>query len=102
MKVPKYIQEIMYRSRFDTNYLNPKSCAGYTFIARKKSPYTKIYTFKEEIDRMIKWARKNYAEAEILELPTETHYCNQYALVTITDPCMKFMEVYMKENINKN
>lgn len=96
MKIPKYIQNIMGRARFDRNFDNPRSNPGYTIIVRKATPYTHADTFRKELERMVSWAKKEYADAEILECPEQTRNCTQTALVTVTDPCMKYLEQYMK------
>lgn len=97
MKVPKYVQDMMSRARFDLDYFNEKSNPGYTIVIRKATAYTKVDTFRAELDRLVAWAARNYAEAEVLETPSRTHYCNQVALVTITDPVMKYLEAFIKE-----
>lgn len=97
IKVPKFVQEMMSRSRFDRSYTNPESNPGYTIWIRKATPYTKAITLRAECDRLVAWAKRNFADAEILECPTNTHYCNQAALVTITDPVMKKLEQFMPE-----
>lgn len=96
MKIPKYAQEMMSRSRFDRSFQNSKSNPGYTIIIRKATPQTMARTLRAECDRLVEWAKRNYADAEVLECPSKTHYCNQAALVTVTDPCMKYLEQYMK------
>lgn len=98
MKVPKYVQEMMSRARFDLNYQHPKSDPGYTIRIKKATPYTYASTLKEECERLVAWAKRNYAEAEVLECPKDTHYCGQSALVLITDPVMQALEKYIVED----
>ncbi len=86
MNVPKYAQEMMSRAKFDLSYKNPKSSPGYTIWVKKATPYTYVSTLREECERFVAWARRNYVEAEVLECPKDTHYCSQSALVLITDP----------------
>ena len=94
LKVPKFAQEMMSRARFDLSYTNPNSDPGYTIWIRKATPYTYASTLRAECERLVAWARRNYADAEILECPKDTHYCNQAALVTITDPVMQKLEKF--------
>ena len=97
LKVPKFVQEMMGRARFDRSYTNPTSDPGYTVWIRKATPYARAATLRAECERLVAWARRNYADAEILECPENTHYCNQAALVTITDPVMQKLEKFMPE-----
>lgn len=95
MKIPKFAQDIMSRSEFDLTFRHPRSEPGYTIKVKKATPYTQAATLHRECERLVAWAKRNYAEGEILDCPIATHHCNQYALVTIFDPCMKFLEQYM-------
>lgn len=97
MNVPKYAQQMMERATFDRLYHNPKSEPGYTIWIEKETPYTYANTLYEECERLVKWARRNFAEAEILECPTITRHNRQRALVTISDPVMKHLERYIPE-----
>ena len=64
---------------------------------RKATPYTYASTLRDECERLVAWARRNYADAEILECPKDTRHCNQAALVVITDPVMQKLEKFMPE-----
>lgn len=94
MVVPKYVHSFMARARFDFDA--PGCNPGYSIRVIKESPYTKIGTFRAELERVLSWARRNYADAEIQECPKETHYCRQSAVIMITDPVMQHLEQYMK------
>ena len=96
MKVPKYAQKMMICASFEFDH--PKANPGYTMRIPKATPYTKADTLRAECEKLVAWARKNGSEAEILEMPNATHYCNQTAVVTITDPCMKYLEVFMLQD----
>lgn len=96
MNIPKYAQEIASRAHFGA-YHHPKCSPGYTIVIRKATPYTYAETLRAECERLCSWARKHYAEAEILEMPTETRHCFQFATVTITDPVMKYLEKYITD-----
>ena len=99
MKIPKYIEEIMQRSKyeFDLFKSHPDYAVGYTIRIRKSTPYTKIDTFRAEVERLQKWVNKNNGEMVILDIPNKTHYVNQYAVVTIYDTLMKHIEKYITE-----
>ena len=97
LKVPKFAQEMMSRARFDRSYTHPAADPGYTVWIRKATPYTYASTLRDECERLVAWARRNYADAEILECPKDTHHCNQAALVVITDPVMQKLEKFMPE-----
>lgn len=96
MKIPKYAQEMMQRARFDLDYKHAGSAPGYTIRIEKATPYTRAATLKAECEKLAAWARRNYTEAEILYCPDETHYCRQYAVLTIYDPVMQQLEKYIK------
>lgn len=103
MRIPKYVQEIMRRAKFARGYGDP----GYTLEITKARPYTKAPTFRVELERLVAWANRqipsdddeafDFCVATIVSAPTETHYCNQYATVTIYDPVMKELEAFMEK-----
>ena len=68
-----------------------------TVWIRKATPYTYASTLRDECERLVAWAKRNYADAVVLECPTETRHCNQAALVVITDPVMQKLEKFMPE-----
>lgn len=100
MLIPKYIQQMMERSEFALGTPHPDVSPGYTLWIYKRTEYTCAYTLRAECDRLVAWAKKNYADAEILSCPSVTKHRHQRALVTVTDPCMKYMEKYIPEKIN--
>lgn len=99
MEIPKYVKEIMQRAKyeFDFKVNHPDYAVGYTIRIRKATPYTKIDTFKAEMERLKKWAKKNNSVMVILDIPDKTHYVNQFAIVTIYDTVMKHIEQYISE-----
>lgn len=97
MKIPKFVQELMSRSRFALGQVHEKASPGYTIWIEKATPYTMADTLRAECERLCRWAKRNYADAEILFCPAETHHRAQRALVTVTDPCMKYMEKYISD-----
>lgn len=100
MVIPKYVQELMNRARFVLG----SGEAGYTIRIYKSTPYSKIPTLKEEVERLQRWVERMMPDDElgvptmvINSIPTKTHYCDQYAVVTIFDPIMQKIEKYIKE-----
>lgn len=100
MKIPKYVQELMSRSKYAIGYGSP----GYTLEIYKSTPYTRVETLRAEIIQLEKWVKKMMPPEDEIGVPTivvnrvpvNTHYCEQYAVVTIYDPVMKWIEEYVK------
>jgi len=91
------------RSKFavDTNYLAKGDDPGYTILIPKHSIYAQTETLKGELDKLVEWARRmmpsgyDWKSSPIVivrDLPTETHYCRQFARVDIFDPLMQRIE----------
>lgn len=101
MKIPKYVQDLMERSRYEFDFYTSREnySAGYTIKIRKRSAYQQIDTFQREITQLVKWANKaaGIETAYILDMPTKNHYCNQVAVVTIFDPIMQKIEQYIPQ-----
>lgn len=100
--IPKYIQEIMERAQY--NFDNKNANPGYTVDIIKRSHHEWVGTFRDEIDKLIKWVNKNcgyvnteeFPCAEVLYMPKETRFKRmQYATVTIYDPVMKYLEKFI-------
>ena len=97
MKIPRYVQSIMERSKFALGEGDP----GYTIIIRKKTPYTCVDTFQCEIERLVAWANRaaphyeDVPNAIINRTPNKTSHQFQYATVTIYDPIMLQIEKYI-------
>ena len=97
MKIPKFVQEIMERSKFALYEGDP----GYTIIIRKETPYTYVDTFQRELERLVAWANRvvpcyeDVPNAVINWMPNKTHHHFQYATVTIYDPIMQQIEKYI-------
>ena len=105
--IPKYIQELMKRSQYEFDFCtrNENYAAGYTISIRKDRPYQRIETLRAEVQRLQAWVQREYKKrggddqiTYLLSMPARTHYCNQYAIVTIFDPIMKDIEGYIKNN----
>lgn len=101
MTIPKYIQDLMKRSRFVLGSGSP----GYTIKIYKSTEYVKIPTLKTEIERLQKWVDRmlpddglNVPTMIIEHIPENTHYCKQCAIVTIYDPIMQQLEKYIPKN----
>ena len=99
IKVPKYVKELMERAEYEYDRFGKHEhyAVGYTIRIRKQTQYSWISTLKEEIERLKKWVeRQEGGECHILYIPNKTHYCEQYAYVTIYDRVMQSIEIYMK------
>lgn len=99
MEIPKYIKEILKRSEYNFSMIkNENYGVGYTIKVAKNTAYTHIHTFKKELERMVNWANKQTKNkcAYILYIPENTHYTEQFAIVTIFDPVMQKIEQYIK------
>lgn len=108
MNTPKYIIDIMSRAKYATGYGDP----AYTIEIRKATPYTHVSTFEKEINRFVDYANNEWLKrlkangwtpdegfepiAVINNVPKETHYRNQYAVVTIGDPIMLDLDEWMQ------
>lgn len=101
MNIPKYVIDIMERSRyfyeFDSIKEKKDLCAvGYTILVPKVSVYSKAYTLSEEVNKLKKWVeRQEGGVCHILSLPEQTRYDVQYAVVSIFDPVMKHLSAYI-------
>ena len=97
MNVPKYILDILSRSEMARGIGDP----GYTILVHKATPYTRVCTLQEEINRMVKWCNRQVSQmedcptAKVNKMPHVTHYCDQVAIVTIYDPIMLKLESYI-------
>ena len=99
MVVPKYVQEILSRAKFAIGYGE----AGYTIEIDKATHYTYADTLRKEIERLQRWVVRNMPKDDlgvptmiINRIPKKTHYCRQFAVVTIYDPIMQRIEKYIK------
>lgn len=99
MNVPKYVQELMGRAKYNFTLpgKNPSAAIGYTVEIEKYSNYETSATFRAEIDRLKKWVeRQPGGEMTIISYPEHTsHKTMQYAMVTIFDPVMHEIEQYI-------
>jgi hypothetical protein len=97
MKIPKYVAEILDRSKFA---YGTQAIPGYTIAVNKRTPYSYANTLCTDSFKLIKWANEQYRKASkddtqiafVIDVPKETHYRNQYAIVTIYDPVMRHIE----------
>lgn len=99
MKIPKYVIDLMKRSRYEYDRCinNSNYGVGYTISIYKDTEYQQIDTLKKEVERLIKWANRTAKceSAFLLSIPNETHYTKQSAVVTIFDPIMQKIECYI-------
>ena len=102
--MPQYVKDLMARAsfQFSQTFAEP----GYTIAIRKRTDYTNVQTLKEEIERLVKWVRKECrrlgmdkkgGDATIIinSIPTINNYCPQCAFVTIFDPIMQTLEPFI-------
>jgi len=98
MKIPKYVEDILGRSEFCFFVGSVCADAGYTITVHKASEYQMHRTLNAECDRLVAWANRQCPSIEdaptarVDRYLTETHYCDQTAVVTIYDPVMKEIE----------
>ena len=99
MTIPKYVQEILSRSKYEFDFCtnHPNYGAGYTIRIQKATPYTYAVTFNAEIERLCKWANRvaGVETAHILYMPQKTQHCRQFAVITIFDPIMQKIEQHI-------
>ncbi len=107
MVIPKYVLDILSRSKFIVGAYEP----GYTIEISKATPYTWVSSFENELTQLQKWCNKigNSDEltmllggAELMKVirkPNKTEYCNQKAVVVIYDPVMYLLENYIKDEV---
>lgn len=103
MKIPKYIGDFFHYSAsiaYDPDAQTlPRAVVGYTFSIRPINRYQYRDTFGTELLRVVAWARRCGAEAQLIRLdaprlgyytanrPAEDRY-----IVTITDPACLLLE----------
>lgn len=109
MNIPKYVVDLMERAKYNYSRSNNENYAvGYTIDIAKRTHYQNVDTFKEEIEKLIAWAKREYKKlggdgefgevAYVLQIPKETkHKYMQYGTVTIFDPIMKHIEKYIAQ-----
>lgn len=114
MKIPKYIQELVELRRIEQAPISEQSSDGgvygYVFRLYRMSNAQYLYTLGAEAERLVKWARREYADANVLqhydsEIGRDTlfftfsekehrkpYYKRDYVLVSITDPVAQQLE----------
>ena len=60
LKVPKFVQEMMSRARFDRSYTNPAADPGYTVWIRKAPPSPSASPPRFVCAGLLDWAGLNY------------------------------------------
>lgn len=101
LKIPKYVEDLLGRSKFEFDMCesNENYGAGYTIKIRKRNDYQLVRVFNKEVERLVRWVNRQVDEtAYILEQPVKTHYCGQFAIVTIFDPIMQKIEHLIPKN----
>ena len=97
MKIPQYVLNLMDRSKYEYDCFksNQNYAVGYTIKIQKATAYTRVSTFRDEIEKLKKWVERNGGELVIIDFPRYTHYTTQTATVTIYDPVMRYIESYI-------
>ena len=105
-RIPKYVRRMLKRASFaiDTDRFQKGWDPGYTLIVPKHSIYAQADTLRSEVERLAQWAMrvkygfrptlgdKQCPPVVVRSLPSETHYCRQYAVLDIYDPVMLRVE----------
>lgn len=95
MKIPNYVTETIGELNF-VRGMDYDNQPGYTIKVYKPSDYMTINVFRKRIDKVLEWARQHHAEAYVNWFPERTHYTEQFAVITITDPVMIALEKALK------
>ena len=105
-RIPTYVKRMLKRANFaiETVHYQKGYDPGYTVIIPKHSIYAHADTLRHEVERLEAWAMRNkYGSfpsvddkkcppVVVREIPSETHYCKQYAVLDIYDPVMLRVE----------
>lgn len=98
--IPVFVQELMSRASFVLG----SGEAGYTIRIQKRTEYSLVTSLEKEIERLNKWVVRVMPKDDlgvptmvINSIPKATHYHKQYAVVTIYDPVMKWIEGYIED-----
>jgi hypothetical protein len=100
MRIPKYVEEMLNRSTYDFTTEHQQYAIGYTIRIAKPTIYAKAETFANQVHRLVNWVNRQcpaIQTAYVIHVPTETHYREQYAIVTIFEPIMRKLEHLIKE-----
>ena len=96
--VPAYIRDMMERAAFNYHSTrHPDYCVGYTIDIDKYTTRAYASTLQNDIDKLQKWVERGGGEIKVLNIPRNTHYCHQYATVTIFDPVMRSLEGFIRK-----
>ena len=105
-RIPTYVKRMLKRANFaiETAQFKKGYDPGYTIIIPKHSIYAQADTLQAEVKRLADWAMRvkygispTYGDMQfppvvVREMPTETHYRRQYAVLDIYDPIMLRVE----------
>lgn len=104
--IPTYVKRMLKRASFaiETSKFEEGYDPSYTIIIPKHSIYAQADTLKAEVEKLAAWAMRRvygsrptigdqkFPPVVIRHIPSETHYCKQYAVVDIYDPIMVRVE----------
>lgn len=109
--IPTYVKRMLKRASFaiHTSHFEKGWDPSYTVIIPKHSIYAQADTLKAEVEKLANWAMrrvygstptlmdKKFPPVVVRFLPTETHYCKQFAVLDIYDPIMVRVEHLIEE-----
>lgn len=94
MKTPQYIITPLKRAEF---YFGKDGVVGYSIKIHKHTIYEYADTLLHRCGKIITWCNKQIpGSAEMVFCPKETHYRDQFAVITIYDPLMLHLEQFIK------
>lgn len=94
MNTPQYIITPLKRAEF---YFGKDCVPGYSIKIHKHTIYEYANTLRNRCSQIITWCNKQIpGSAEMVCCPKETHYRDQYAVITIYDPVMLHLEQFIK------
>ena len=94
MKAPQYVTAPLKKAQY---YFGKDGCPGYSIKIFKRTPYEYASTLRNRCDAIITWCNKQVAgSAALVSYPKDTHYTEQFAVITIYDPVMLHLEKHIK------
>jgi hypothetical protein len=94
MKAPNYITNSLHNAEF---YFGEDGCVGYSIKIFKHTRYENANTLRIRCAAIIGWCNNQIpGSAEMVSYPKVTHYTQQFAVITIYDPVMLYLEKFIK------
>lgn len=96
MNTPQYVSNALKRAEF---YFGKDGVVGYSIKIFKHTRMEYASTLRNRCSQIITWCNKQIpCSAEMVSCPKETHYTEQFAVITIYDPMMLHLEQFIKSN----